>query len=131
VLASYNGKTIAGAMYFHLGSKTIYKYGASDKKYLHLRPNNLVMWEAIKWYSTNGFRSLSFGRTAPDSKGLRQFKAGWGTDETTIKYYTYDLIKKDFITRKPPVSGFHKKVFNAMPINLLKITGSLLYKHMG
>ncbi len=131
VLASYKEETISGAMYFHFGNKAIYKYGASDKRYLHLRPNNLVMWEAIKWYSMNGFRYFSFGRTEPDTNGQRQFKAGWGTNETTIKYYTYDLRKRDFITRKPHVSGIHNKVFNAMPINLLKIAGSLLYKHVG
>jgi hypothetical protein len=131
VLASYEGITIAGAIYFHFGSKAIYKYGASDKRYLHLRPNNLVMWEAIKRCSVNGFGSFSFGRTEPDQEGQRRFKSGWGADETTIKYYTYDLRKMDFIRRKPRVSGIHNKVFNAMPIHLLKITGSLLYKHMG
>ena len=89
------------------------------------------MWEAIKWYSRNGFRSLSFGRTEPDAKGQRQFKTGWGTNETTIKYYTYDLRKRDFIRRNPHVSGIHNKVFKAVPIHLLKIAGSLLYKHMG
>ncbi len=81
VLSSYKEETIAGAMYFHFGDKAIYKYGASDIKYQHLRPNNLVMWEAIKWYSMNGFTSFSFGRTDPDAEGLKQFKSGWGTSE--------------------------------------------------
>jgi hypothetical protein len=131
VLATYQEKTIAGAMYFHFGDKAIYKYGASDKRYQHLRPNNLVMWEAIKWYSKNGFHSFSFGRTEPNAGGQRQFKTGWGTSETIIKYYTYDLRKRDFIERKAHVSGIHNKIFNALPVNLLKIAGSLLYRHMG
>ncbi len=25
--------------------------------------NNLIMWEAIKWYSNNGYESFCFGRT--------------------------------------------------------------------
>jgi lipid II:glycine glycyltransferase (peptidoglycan interpeptide bridge formation enzyme) len=48
VLALQQGKPIAGAVYFLFGSEAIYKYGASDKEYQPLRPNNLVMWEAIK-----------------------------------------------------------------------------------
>ena len=131
MLASYKEKTIAGAVYFHFGSKAIYKYGASDKTYQHLRANNLVMWEAIKWYSMNGFESFSFGRTDPGAKGLRQFKAGWGTNETIIKYYTYDLKKKDFIKRESHVSETYNTLFKAMPISLLKMVGSLFYKHMG
>jgi len=131
VLASYKEKIVAGAMFCHFGDKALYKYGASDKRYLYLRPNNLVMWEAIKWYSMNGFKCFSFGRTEPDADGQRQFKTGFGTNEATIRYYTYDLRKGDFISKKPPVSGLHNKVFRAMPISFLKIVGTLLYKHMG
>jgi len=45
VLASFNEKVIAGAVYFDFGEKAIFKYGASDRAYHHLRPNNLIMWE--------------------------------------------------------------------------------------
>lgn len=83
-LASYEGKNIAGAVYFHFGKNAIYKYGASDKSYWHLRANNLVMWEAIKWYCRNGYRNLCFGRTEPENQGLRQFKSGWGTKERIL-----------------------------------------------
>ncbi len=131
VLASYKGKTIAGAVYFHFGDRAIYKYGASDRRYQYLRPNNLVMWKAIKWYLMNRFRRFSFGRTEPNTKGQKQFKTGWETSETIIKYYAYDLRKGDFITKKPLVSGIHNNVFRVMPIPLLKFAGSLLYKHMG
>ncbi|RPJ07957.1 MAG: peptidoglycan bridge formation glycyltransferase FemA/FemB family protein, partial [Deltaproteobacteria bacterium] len=43
-LASYQGKSVAGAVYFHFGRKAFYKYGASDRKFQNLRANNLVMW---------------------------------------------------------------------------------------
>ena len=85
VLASFEEKPIAGAVYFHLGEKAIYKYGASDKKYQHLRANNLIMWEAIRWCCKNGIQSISFGRTEPENEGLLQFKRGWGTVETDRK----------------------------------------------
>ena len=65
VLASYENSIVAGAVFFHLGEKAVFKYGASDENFHHLRPNNLVMWEAIKWYSQNGYKSICFGRTEP------------------------------------------------------------------
>ena len=53
ILAKYQEKVIAGAVFFHFGNHAVYKYGASDLKYQYLRANNLVMWEAIKWFSQN------------------------------------------------------------------------------
>jgi lipid II:glycine glycyltransferase (peptidoglycan interpeptide bridge formation enzyme) len=54
VLGFHEGKAIAASVFFHFGKKAVYKYGASDLEYQSLRANNLVMWEAIKWYSQNG-----------------------------------------------------------------------------
>jgi hypothetical protein len=131
ILASYGGKNIAGAVYFHFGEKAVYKYGASDMSYQHLRANNLVMWEAIKWYSQNGYRTLCFGRTEPEHQGLIQFKSGWGTDEQRINYYRYDLNKGSFVPGSSKVTGLHNKIFRNLPLPLLKRVGSVLYKHIG
>jgi len=131
VLTSYQSKYIAGAVFFHLGRKVLYKYGASDRRYQHLRANNLVMWEAIKWYSQNGYKSLCFGRTEPENQGLIQFKSGWGTTEQQINYYRYDFRKELFISTQSRVIGFYNKIFRKMPIPLLKKFGSILYKHTG
>ncbi len=131
VLASYNKNVIAGAIYFHFGDRAIYKYGASDENYQNLRPNNLIMSEAIQWFSLNGYKSLSFGRTDPDNEGLRRFKKGWGTTESIIKYYKYDVVKGTFAHKSPQLTETQKKVFSKLPRFLLRATGSLLYKHIG
>jgi lipid II:glycine glycyltransferase (peptidoglycan interpeptide bridge formation enzyme) len=130
-LASHDRKNIAGAIYFHFNGKAYYKYGASDKNYQHLRPNNLVMWEAIRWYSGNGTKSLCMGRTEPDHEGLLQFKSGWGTTERQIRYYRYDYKKGSFVSGSSKVTGFHNKIFKNMPIPILNKIGALLYKHVG
>jgi hypothetical protein len=131
VLAEYKNKNIAGAVYFHFGDKAIYKYGASDKNHLYLRANNLVMWEAIKWCSQSGFKEFCFGRTEPENQGLLQFKRGWGTKEDIIKYYKYELRKEEFVKDSSKVTALHNKIFNRMPMPLLRIIGMVLYKHMG
>jgi lipid II:glycine glycyltransferase (peptidoglycan interpeptide bridge formation enzyme) len=129
-LASHSNKVVAGAVYFHLKDTSIYKYGASDKSYQHLRPNNIVMWEAIKWYSKNEFKSFSFGRTEPDHKGLLQFKRGWGTKEETIHYYRYDLSKNVFVKDPSGVKSSYA-FFRKLPLPLLKLSGNLLDRHVG
>jgi hypothetical protein len=130
-IASYDKINIAGSVFFNFKEKSLYKFGASDFKYQHLRANNLVMWEAIKLCAQNGYQSFCFGRTEPANTGLRRFKCGWGTEEQIINYYKYDLQQNAFVTETPLVKNSHRRIFGSMPIPLLKIFGSLLYKHMG
>ena len=132
ILASHERKNIAGAMYFHFGTAALYKYGASDRKYQHLRANNLVMWEAIKWYAQNGFKSFCFGRTDIDNPGLLQYKSGWGTREHLIRYYRYDLQKEFFVRQaSSQVNDSLNKILRKMPLPCLTLIGALSYRHIG
>ena len=132
-LALHNGRVVAAAVYFHLGSKAIYKYGASDMHYQGLRANNLIMWEAIKWFGRNGFTEFCFGRTEPENRGLLQFKAGWGARQRTIKYRRFDLAQNAFVQGTPRSfsNSFPNVLFRRLPVPLLKTVGSLLYRYMG
>ncbi len=130
-LARYQEKVIAGAVYVHFMDQAVYKYGASDSRYQHLRANNLVMWEAIRWCRENGLKRFSFGRTESDNKGLLQFKEGWGARESVIYYYRYDIRQNTFIKHDHPVTGPHNRIFRNLPMPLLKIAGKVLYRHMG
>lgn len=130
-LASHRGEVIAGAVFLHFRDRAVYKYGASNKRHQHLRANNLVMWEAIRWYAQKGFRSLSFGRTEPENEGLLQFKRGWGATEEALCYTKYDLTHSAYVKEFPKVIGVHNRIFAAMPIPLLRLVGNLLYKHVG
>jgi hypothetical protein len=131
VLASFRGAPIAANVYFCFGDQILYKYGASDRAFQHLRANNLVMWEAIKRGCDRGYRSLCFGRTEPDNGGLRQFKSGWGARERLIKYYRFDLRKGAFIKAPMIVSPLYRKMFGKLPIPVLNMLGGVLYRHMG
>lgn len=130
-LASFQGEAIAGAVFFHFGEKALFKYGASDINYQNLRPNNLVMWEAIKWCYKNGYKIFCFGRTEPVNTGLRRFKKGWGTEEHIINYYRYDLIRERFITNHQKLSPLQNRILSNTPGPLLDLLGSLFYKYMG
>ena len=130
VLAFSQMKPIAGAVYFHFGDQAIYKYGASYRKYLNLRPNNLVTWEAIRWYCRNGYKTFGFGRTESEHNGLLQFKRGWGAREEKLNYYKYDLKKSRFVLKEPGLKTSYN-LFRYMPTPLLRLTGNLLYRHVG
>jgi len=131
VLAFHKKKVIASAIYFHFGEKVVYKYGASDKKYQHLRANNLMMWEAIKRYSRKGSKSFCFGITDLDNAGLRQFKTAMATTEQTVAHYNYDFQETAFTCKNSFITDWHKKILQKMPVRFLKLAGNYLYKHYG
>jgi hypothetical protein len=131
VLGYCRDKAVAGGMYFQFGEKAIYKFGASDKDYQHLRANNAVMWEAIQWYSRNNFKEFCFGRTEPENEGLLQFKNGWGADERKIYYQKCDVPKWKFMEKKSNENPVLEKIVSRLPLPALKLAGSLLYRHMG
>lgn len=131
MLSLLGDEAIAGAVFFLLGDRVIFKYGASDKSRQHLRANNLLMWEAVKWAAEAGYKTFCFGRTEAGNDGLRRFKSGWGATEGVIIYYRYDLEKNEF--QKMPVMDMdlHRRIFRRMPIPLLNLIGRLFYRHMG
>jgi len=130
-IASLGERAIAANIYLNFGKEIIYKYGASDKAFQHLRANNLVMWEAIKWGCERRFQSISFGRTEPEDEGLMQFKAGWGVNPYQIYYYRYDLQKNVFISNSSDINPLFNKTFSKLPIPVLRMLGRILYRHMG
>lgn len=132
VKAFYHDKIVGAAVFFHFGKKAMFKFGASDLKFQHLRMNNLIIWEAIKWYANNGYESFCFGRTDREHVGLRQFKQGWGTKEYGIKYFKYDLNSDSLIKdNADDVDKMIHFVFSKMPVPILRILGALLYRHFG
>ena len=128
-VASHGGKKIAASVYFYLGGRAIYKYGASDFAQQHLRGTNLVMWAAMKWLAANGAKTLDLGKTSLANEGLRRFKLNLGARERTVEYVKFDLRREVFVTEPDGVTGWHNKVFSAMPMWASRVAGQLLYRH--
>ena len=130
ILARQGRVPVAGAVFFNSGMTATYKFGASNEAFQHLRGNNLVMWEAIKWHARQGFTTLDFGRTSLANDGLRKFKLGWGTQERTIDYVRYEVRTGRYVTATDESSGWHNRVFRLLPTPVSRIIGAALYRHV-
>ena len=131
VVASCGTRPIAASVYFQSGGRAIYKFGASDESFQHLRGPSFVMWAAMKRLARNGVRTLDLGRTSISNEGLRRFKLNWGAQEHKIEYVKYDLRKNVFVTEEDGVTGWHNRVFRALPEGISRIIGAALYRHLG
>jgi hypothetical protein len=128
--ATIEGRPVGACVYFFRGPRAIYKYGASDRAFQHLRANDLVMWEAMRWLAGRGCTAMSMGKTAKDNDGLRRFKLGWGATESELRYFKYDFRAKAFAEDHDAIAGWHNAVFRRMPLPLSRVAGALLYRHM-
>jgi CelD/BcsL family acetyltransferase involved in cellulose biosynthesis len=126
LLARHQGRDVAGAVFLAAGSTLTYKYGASRRDALAVRPNNLLFMEAIRWGCEHGMRTLDFGRTDLDNDGLMAFKRSWGADELPLAY--------TYLGRRKPESGpglsqrAMKTVIQHSPPALGRLVGEALYR---
>jgi CelD/BcsL family acetyltransferase involved in cellulose biosynthesis len=132
LLAEYEGTIIAGMVLLASGSTVRYAYGASDERYLDLAPNNLLMWEAIRWGCTQGYHTLDLGRTACDNEGLMEFKRRWGAIKEPLPYYYYPNMAGLAATSE---SSWKSRLLTAcwkrLPSPIAGSLGGFLYKHLG
>ena len=128
VQAFSRGASIASAVFFTMGKRAIYKYGASDMSSQGLRGNTLVFWEAIRCLAQRGFETLSMGRTSLHNEGLRRFKLNWGAQESVLRYFRYDVRQGKIIPLSDQSHGWHNRVFNLMPLWTARLIGRMLYR---
>jgi FemAB-related protein (PEP-CTERM system-associated) len=132
LLAEYQGTVIAGTILLVSGTTIRYAYSASDERYLHLAPNNLLLWEAITWSCTQGYKTLDLGRTAQDNEGLMAFKRGWGAIKEPLPYYYYPQMAGLASTSEASWK-FHllTSCWKRLPLWVAGPLGGFLYKHLG
>ena len=86
---------VAGGVFLYFNKTFTHKYGASDFRYWKLQPNNLMLYEMIKYAVENGFEIFDFGKTEVNNTGLRKFKSGWGAVEKPLYYSYYPEYKQN------------------------------------
>jgi len=132
LLAEYQGSIIAGMILFAYGTTVRYAYGASDERYLHLAPNNLLMWTAITWACSHGYQTLDLGRTAGDNEGLMTFKQRWGAAKEPLPYYYYPRSAGLAATSESSWKfRLLTKCWKQLPLQIAGPLGGYLYKHLG
>lgn len=132
LLAEYQGRVIAGDFLLGFRGQLTYKFNASDPAFLHLRPNNLLLWRAMHFGIENGYRSLDLGRCDEDNEGLRRFKLLWGAREQSLAYYYYPQnAGGSAILRAKPARAALSVFVKYAPAPALQFAGAALYGNFG
>jgi len=130
VVASGENGTVAAAVFFYFNKTAVYKFGASDETFWKMRPNNLVMWEGIRFLIQEGIKVLHFGRTSSVHSGLRRFKLSWGTKEEPVFYARYCSNLMKWVQTTPGSAKNFNNIFRMMPSGLNVLMGRMIYPHL-
>jgi hypothetical protein len=127
---AYSGRIpVAGAV-FLIGRETVtYKYNASRPEFWRVRPNHALIWHAMEWACTSGFRTFDFGLTHFPHRGLRDFKRRWAAHEEVL----HRSVVADAALPSRSADGLPERALGAVirhgPLWLCRGIGELLYKH--
>jgi CelD/BcsL family acetyltransferase involved in cellulose biosynthesis len=127
LLASAGGSPTAAIVLLTANGRMTYKYAASETRFLGLRPNHLLISEAISWGCQNGFRELDFGRSDLDNAGLRSFKSSWGATEEPLVYSSIGEAPR--AVRRARAAAVLGPFIRHSPKAVCRLTGELLYKY--
>jgi CelD/BcsL family acetyltransferase involved in cellulose biosynthesis len=121
---------IAAAVFLTWNETVIYKFGASDESSWSLRPNHLLLWDAIRAACEQGCRWFDFGRTDIGQEGLRNFKLSWGAVEEPLFYGTVGGT----LESAPSAEGMATRVLGPVirhgPLLLCRAVGETLYRYV-
>jgi lipid II:glycine glycyltransferase (peptidoglycan interpeptide bridge formation enzyme) len=88
--ARYKKELITCWIVFTYKDFLYYPYGASSEKYKNVMANNLMMWEAIRFGKSLGFKTFDLWGREP-GKGFTKFKEGYNPD--IVEFLgTWDLV---------------------------------------
>jgi CelD/BcsL family acetyltransferase involved in cellulose biosynthesis len=121
-------RVMAAGVFLTAGDTLLYKYGASDARFLGLRPNNLLFMEAIRWGCEHGMRRLDFGRTHWHHESLRAFKLAWGAEEDELRYRHIGGVPARHGEGATDMLG---ALIRHSPPAVGRAIGEVLYRHAG
>jgi CelD/BcsL family acetyltransferase involved in cellulose biosynthesis len=88
-VAVHQDEIIGGVLFLAWKDKLYYKFNASAPTHLSLRPNDLVVWNGIRFGKTKGYTYLDFGLSDWDQEGLVGYERKFATEEKTISFLRY------------------------------------------
>ena len=121
-------RPIAAAVFLAWNGSVVYKYSASDAAAWSLRPNNAVLWHAIRWACENGYSRFDFGRSDRANEGLSAFKRGWGADEASLEYATIGQMAAASLGAGR-VARLGRAVIRHSPSFVCRAVGTALYRY--
>jgi Acetyltransferase (GNAT) domain len=128
-MISKAGKSIASIVTAQYKQRLVYKYGASDAQFHKLGPMPLLFWRTIQEAKQLALCEFDLGRSDLTGRGLIAFKDHLGASCSVLGYYRYPA-SPDIVARLGR-TGLVPRLCTYLPTSLMRVAGSILYRHIG
>jgi lipid II:glycine glycyltransferase (peptidoglycan interpeptide bridge formation enzyme) len=122
-VAEFEGKLVGGIVLLMYKDEVLDFSGAADDKYLHLKPYNFLIWEALKYSCKNKYKYFNFGTSK--NKSLMDFKESWGAKSVQIPVYSTNTPGKGI------EYNLFTKTWKKIPTFITRLLGPFLVKQKG
>jgi len=132
LLAYDQNEIVAGVLLLVWKDKLYYKFNASTTQRLSCRPNDLLLWEAIKYAKNRKLNYFDFGLSDWDQEGLIRYKQKYASDESTISFLRHTTPDSPSIQEEhlhallPQLTELLTD--EAVPEHITEQAGDLLYR---
>ncbi len=128
-VAYHGSRPVAGIVTLAFRDRLVYKYGASDERFNALGGTPLLFWRAIEAACEQGMRVFDLGRCDLDNRGLATFKERLGGRPRELVYFRDRCVTDG----GPGLVGSPalRRIVSRCPLPLLRLAGSVLYRHFG
>jgi hypothetical protein len=126
---------LAGSMLLMLGETTFYAFNGRLKEALHLRPNDLLQWHAMRDAAAAGYRWYDFGEVEQGNDGLAGFKAKWDTEtRTLVRYHSPPLARDEIEYSTPGDRSWPRRMaltaWHGVPLSVTAFAGDQVYRFL-
>jgi hypothetical protein len=126
-------RIIAGSVFLSFRDTVSYAFGGSGFGDISLRPNDVIMWQAINDACRRGFHRFDFGEVPEGDDDLARFKKKWGAEP--VRMYRYYYPARPEVEASSHESGGNvlslgKAVWRRMPLRATAWIGDLLYSRL-
>ncbi len=86
LMADYQGIPVGATLFLEWKDKLYYKFNTSAPQQLLIRPNDLILWEAIEYGKERGLATLDLGLSDWGQDGLVSFKEKYASQHKVISF---------------------------------------------
>lgn len=137
LMAERGENLLAGSILLMLGSTVFYAFNGVVRTAFHLRPNDLLQWQAITDACREGYCRYDLGEVAEHSEGLADFKSKWGTEPQRLWRYSGPAPARapsqshaENEGERRPLPQLMRRGWQAVPLEATAAAGRLVYRYL-
>jgi len=127
-----SGAMVGAQIFLICGQTLFYKFSTSKQEALVHKPNNLLMWEGIKFAKERGLQTIDLGSSEVDQDGLIWFKTH--ICKTTIESMIHHLgfAPKDYVFSRKRILKAYTRFFTLpfIPDFMVKFGSNFIYPYL-